>query len=853
MGDSEDGTTSSSDGSTRKMLPRHGSSDEERVTFSTMLDEENEDTVSDRLQYHQMNPNLVEECDLCVLENGRIFYIHHTTRSSHWEPPWASWRCRLGLPYGWEQAKDNDGNTYYIDHLNRTTTYTDPRKTRPPEGRRTVSIRRGKDIGFGFVAAGQLPTIIQFVSPEGPSDGLLYANDQILEVNGADVQNESKDNVVNAVRATKDELQITVQQLPLRQKNTRKNCKVRFTDRVLVSSANDNNSDFPPLLPNVLRVYLENGQTRSFKYDTSTTVKNILESILEKLQITAKSHFSLALEYSLGARTSRISLLRPDCKIKSIIDLPNSEHLRCVFRLSFAPSDAFVLLLSDPKSLEYYYQQCVNDVVRGRFAMEMRYEACIRLAALHVQQVAYDCNILKENSKVSVNRVEREYGLGTFLPAIVLENVKRRDIRKHIRFYLKRDTSRLVDCLGKPSINSGYPPELEACSAQFSNEPSMMVRLKYIHIVSHLPSFGGRSFCVTFKESQIDMLMQVEPRTGLLVRHPGKSGQPSISIGFDLIGKLVVCKETDVASLISIRLASNPHQGLEFLVDKDDLDDLVMYIVGYHKVTYEKELECEIDDSPPKARELPDKAPPYSAIHTVIKSDWNYSGDSGSIEKAFDPSDGPPSYEIANSFVQIAAFEEPEKKKKEPVGPPTAPRQSFSEPKKLLRATDSLLIKNSRELHAKETDQRSESSDTEDSSFSSPLRSPNIDRLCDGINLLVTGPPARRASIETLIQKSQPNANLESLILQFPTIPDEEDEEEAGGGGQTNGDSMQTSTTTVVANGRTTCYVNRNGSCAKSYRDEYNNHSELTPVSGDSLLLADSSSIAAIDDDVPLL
>ncbi|CAP37351.1 Protein CBR-FRM-8 [Caenorhabditis briggsae] len=754
----------------------------------------------------------------------------HTTRSSHWEPPWASWRCRLGLPYGWEQAKDNDGNTYYIDHLNRATTYTDPRKTRPPDGKRTVSIRRGKDIGFGFVAAGQLPTIIQFVSPEGPSDGLLFANDQILEVNGANMENESKDSVVNAVRATKDELQITVQQLPQRPKSSRKNCKVRFTDRVLVSSNNENNSDFPPLLPNVLRVYLENGQTRSFKYDTNTTVRNILESILEKLQITAKSHFSLAVEYSLGARTSRISLLRPDCKIKSIVDLPNSEHLRCVFRLSFAPADAFVLLLSDPKALEYYYQQCVNDVVRGRFAMEMRYEACIRLAALHVQQVAYDCNILKENNKVSVNRVEREYGLGTFLPAIVLENVKRRDVRKHIRFYLKRDSSRLVDCLGKPSVSNGYPPELEACTSQFANEPSMMVRLKYIHIVSHLPSFGGRSFCVTFKESQIDMLMQVEPRTGLLVRHPGKSGQPSISIGFDLIGKLVVCKETDVASMISIRLASNPHQGLEFLVDKDDLDDLVMYIIGYHKIIYEKDLECEIDDSPPCARELPDKAPPYSAIHTVIKSDWNYSENSEATqENAFDPTDGPPSYEIANSFVQIAFGNDNEAGDGQQLD--NLPK---FEPKKLLRATDSLLIKNSRELHAKEIQNDQESSDAEDSSFSSPLRSPNIDRLCDGIDLLMTGPPARRASIETLLQNNQnPNQNLESLILQFPSIPDDEEEEESNIG-------MATSTTTVVANGK--CY--QNGSASKNS----DQHQPLicTPVSfGDS--------IAAIDDDVPLL
>ncbi|CAB3403437.1 unnamed protein product [Caenorhabditis bovis] len=734
----------------------------------------------------------------------------HTTRSSHWEPPWASWRCRLGLPYGWEQAKDNDGNIYYIDHLNRATTYTDPRKARPPDGRRTVTIKRGKDIGFGFVAAGQQPTIIQFVSPEGPSDGLLFANDQIIEVNGKNVENETKDMVVYAVRSTRDELRITVEQLPQRPKSSRKNCKVRFTDRVLVANHSNNNSEFPPTLPNVLRVYLENGQTRSFRYDETTTVKAIRDSILEKLQIVARAHFSLALEYSLGARTSRISMLRPDCKIQTIIDMPNSEHLRVVFRLSFAPSDAFVLLLADPKALEYYYQQCVNDVVRGRFAMEMRYEACIRLAALHVQQVAFDCHLLKENNKVSVNRVEREYGLATFLPAIVLENVKRRDVRKHIRFYLKRDTSKLSECFGKPT----EPIE----NAVAGCEPSMIVRLKYIHIVSHLPSFGGRSFCVTFKESQIDMLMQVEPRTGLLVRHPGKSGQPSISIGFDLIGKLVVNRETEVASLISIRLANNPHQGLEFLVDKDDLDDLVMYIVGYHRVMYERELECEIDDSPPKTKELPEKAPPYSSVHTVVKSDWNYSGEATpTVEKLFDPSGGPPSYDIANSYVQIAFGQHSRKSSEDP---------TTNEPKRLLRATDSLLIKNSRELHSKD-ELRSESSDTEDSSFSSPIRSPHLDRLCNGMSLMEPSGSRRRASIETLIQH-QPNANLENLILQFPEIPDD----------------MQSSTNTVIANGKNTY---SNGSCARQYS------SELTPVTGEHRIDDNNTLLTDIDDDVPLI
>ncbi|VDO89283.1 unnamed protein product [Heligmosomoides polygyrus] len=330
----------------------------------------------------------------------------HTTRSSHWEPPWASWRCRLGLPYGWEQARDDHGNVYFIDHINRTTTYADPRDSPAPEGQRTVKIRRHSDIGFGFVAAGQHPTVIQFVSAEGPSDGLLYANDQILAVNGQDVRQETKDNVVALVRAANDELELVVEQLPSRPRSARRSCRVRFTDRVLVASLPDASSDYPPPLPNALRVYLENGQTRSFRYDDTTTVMDIMNSIFSKLQLRARSYFALAIEYSLGARSSRVSLLRPETKIVTVTRMPNSDHLRCVFRFAFIPKDIEALWLEDPRALDYYYQQCTADVVRGRYAFEMRYEACIRLAALHMQQVAVESNLLKENGHVSLTRLE---------------------------------------------------------------------------------------------------------------------------------------------------------------------------------------------------------------------------------------------------------------------------------------------------------------------------------------------------------------------------------------------------------------------------------------------------------------
>lgn len=36
-------------------------------------------------------------------------------------------RKELPLPEGWEEARDFDGKVYYIDHINQTTSWIDPR------------------------------------------------------------------------------------------------------------------------------------------------------------------------------------------------------------------------------------------------------------------------------------------------------------------------------------------------------------------------------------------------------------------------------------------------------------------------------------------------------------------------------------------------------------------------------------------------------------------------------------------------------------------------------------------------------------------------------------------------------
>lgn len=66
------------------------------------------------------------------------------------------------------------------------------------------------------------------------------------------------------------------------------------------------------LLPNVLKVFLENGQTKSFKYDSATKVKDVVASLQNKLCIKAGEHFALVLEQVKSLRRHKLTLLDPE-------------------------------------------------------------------------------------------------------------------------------------------------------------------------------------------------------------------------------------------------------------------------------------------------------------------------------------------------------------------------------------------------------------------------------------------------------------------------------------------------------------------------------------------------------------
>lgn len=175
-------------------------------------------------------------------------------------------------------------------------------------------------------------------------------------------------------------------------------------------------------MANVLKVFLENGQTKTFKYDSTTTVQvssasanlgemiqnfvlqDVVTSLKEKLCITANEHFNLVLEHVKSLKRNKLTLLDPQETVARIAARPGAHKLRCLFRVTFVPITAADLAQKDLNALDYLFMQCCNDVIQERFAPELQPDVALRLAALHMHQHALANNI--SPSKLTVKTVE---------------------------------------------------------------------------------------------------------------------------------------------------------------------------------------------------------------------------------------------------------------------------------------------------------------------------------------------------------------------------------------------------------------------------------------------------------------
>ncbi|XP_045769847.1 uncharacterized protein LOC123870540 [Maniola jurtina] len=582
---------------------------------------EGKGALEDEVALERLQTELKEGWTVHTGRDGRLYYCNHITRTASWLPPvesWPSGDCDSGdeeLPYGWEQALDSRGKPYYINHVNKTTTYVAPEgfSCESPPAPRDVVLERDPELGFGFVAGSEKPVLVRFVTDNSPSVGKLEPGDQILCVNGEDVSTAAREHVISAVRACSEKVTLRVCQ-PARSGNlTRRSAflsaakrarlrarppRVRFADSVQLNGA----PMYPPsafslgdlCLPpmaNVLKVFLENGQTKSFKYDATTTVADVVTSLKDKLCITAEEHFSLVVEHVKSLRRNKLTLLDPKESLARIAARPGSHKMRCLFRVVFMPSSAAELAQRDLAALDYLYMQCCNDVAQDRFAPELQPDVALRLAALHIHQHALAHNL--PPAKITVKAVEREFGFERFVPSSLLESMKRKELRRLVAHFLKLNA--------QMTGSQRHLTQLQA-------------KLHYLDIVGSLPSYGAKCFSC----SRPERVLLVSPRFGLSQIVGRNNSVPQSIASLEEVEGVRVKSECSGSADVAIFLQRD--RVLALLMEEKDATEMPLVIAGYYRLATGRELNIELEREPMTE----DIAPPYLSQHSVVPAKWSY-------------------------------------------------------------------------------------------------------------------------------------------------------------------------------------------------------------------------------------
>ncbi|KAH0624692.1 hypothetical protein JD844_032401 [Phrynosoma platyrhinos] len=298
--------------------------------------------------------------------------------------------------------------------------------------------------------------------------------------------------------------------------------KVRFSEEVIINgqvseTVKDNSLLF---MPNVLKVYLENGQTKSFRFDCSTSIKDVILTLQEKLSIKCIEHFSLMLEQKTEGSGTKL------------------------------------LLLHEQETLT---QSC-NDVVQERFGPELKYDIALRLAAL---QMYIATVTTKHTQKISLKYIEKEWGLETFLPSAVLQSMKEKNIKKALSHLVK--------------ANQNLVPPGKKLSA-------LQAKVHYLKFLSDLRLYGGRVFKATLlqgeKRSEVTLL--VGPRYGISHVINTKTNLVALLADFSHVNKIEMFTEDE--TIVRVELHVLDVKPITLLMESSDAMNLACLTAGYYRL-----------------------------------------------------------------------------------------------------------------------------------------------------------------------------------------------------------------------------------------------------------------------------
>ncbi|NXC09754.1 FRPD1 protein, partial [Orthonyx spaldingii] len=484
--------------------------------------------------------------------------LTHTWKTCRIEQVVVKWlhRSRDGAPRGGVPGMDSAGDS-----------------AAPLPSRAKVTVTVYKDLvlqHYGFEICPSLPLTIASVTAGSTAEGKLQPGDQLLMINSSAVGDASVERAASIIREAGDELLLTVLRCTsggpkssflTAEKRARLKTnpvKVRFAEEVLLNGHSQGSSLL--FMPNVLKVYLENGQTKAFRFERSTTVKDIVLTLQEKLSIRSIAHFALVLEeqYNLA----KIHLLHEEELIAQVVQKRDSHDYRCLFRVCFVPKDPLDLMQEDPVAFEYLYLQSCSDVLQERFAVEMKCSVALRLAALHIQERISAC---AQPQKVSLKYIERDWGIENFISPTLLRNMRGKDIKKAISYHLKRNQV-LLEPRQKHPITAAQ------------------VRLSYLQILGELKMYSGKIFNATMmlqdRESYVALLVGAKHGVSQIIN--SKLNIVTSLAEFPSISRVELSEDSERVSTVKIYLQDL--KVLTLLLESNSAKDLVCLIVGYYRL-----------------------------------------------------------------------------------------------------------------------------------------------------------------------------------------------------------------------------------------------------------------------------
>uniref|UniRef100_A0AAY5EGU5 FERM and PDZ domain containing 4 n=1 Tax=Electrophorus electricus TaxID=8005 RepID=A0AAY5EGU5_ELEEL len=502
----------------------------------------------------------------------------HRTKTPGCPPPSGDWSSSHRALDGWDMAASRSGRDCYIDHLSQASSLEEVRlgldgeKLIPPAPRK-VEMRRDPVLGFGFVAGSEKPVVVRSVTPGGPSEGRLFPGDEIVMINAEAVSSAPRERVIDLVRSCKEAIVLTVVQpypspksafISAAKKAKLKSnpVKVRFAEEVIINgqvpeTVKDNSLLF---MPNVLKVYLENGQTKSFRFDCNTSIKDVLLTLQEKLSIRSIEHFSLMLEHKAEGSGTRMVLLHEQEMLTQVTQRPGTHKMKCFFRIAFVPKDPLDLLRRDPVAFEYLYVQSCKDVVQERFGSELKYDTALHLAALQMYILTL---ISKQTQKVSLKYIEKEWGLALFLPPAVLSSMKEKNIKKALAHILKTNQN-LV------------PPGKKLTALQ--------AKVTYLTHLSDLRLYGGRVLKSTLLqgEKHMEVTLLVGPRHGISHVINTKTNLVALLADFSHVNRIEMYTEDD--RNVRVELHVLDVKPITLIMESSDAMNLACLTAGYYRL-----------------------------------------------------------------------------------------------------------------------------------------------------------------------------------------------------------------------------------------------------------------------------